>query len=242
MRVFTIALGLVVAIGVTSSATSARRKNYPPPPAPLGETVSKADQAGQSRRLYLDLIAGMRRTGRVHAALAHLDAFDKQYPNSADAQILRGDCLVDLKDYAGAQGVYRPLLKGKEAAAAHAGLGRIEGLNGRWAEAGSQFKQAVGLAPTKPDYLNDYGFALLQAGDRADALFRIRQASELSPADARVRNNLIIALAANGNDGEARTLLSTIPDPAERREIEAALVAQAATGIAASAEKPVSQP
>lgn len=239
MRLFTMTTSVVVAVGLAGSAASARRhKNYPPPPPPLGATVTKSDQAGQSRQLYLDLIAGMRRTGRIHAALAHLDAFDKQYPNSADALVLRGDCLVDLKDYAGAQIVYGQLLKGKEAAAAHAGLGRIEASGGRWAEASAQFKLAVGLAPTKPDYLSDYGFALLQSGDQADALFRIRQAAELAPADTRVRNNLIIALAANGSDAEAQSLLSAITDPVERHEIEA-LAAQATT--TATGLKPVAE-
>ena len=219
-------LSAVVAVAVVGCGfAKPPRSNTPPQPMGNIATDMPADRTVQSRRLYLDLIAGMRRTGRAHAALAHLDAFEKQYPNSADAAVLRGDCLVDLKDFAGAAVVYRKLLKGREAAAAHAGLGRIEGLGGRWPAASAEFGRAVGMAPTNVDFLNDYGFALLQAGDRTQALFRIRQAAELAPADARVRNNLILALAATGNEPEARQRLAAIPDPDERREIEAAMAA-----------------
>lgn len=177
----------------------------------------------QSRALYLSLIEDLRRSGKAHAALAHLDAFDRQFPRAPDAAILRGDCLVDLKDYAAATAVYRGLLTGPQAAAAHAGLGRVEALNARWSAAADHYAQAVAVAPTATTYLNDLGFALLNAGRTADALFRLRQAAELAPGDTRVRGNLALALAASGDAAGARQMVSTIPDASERAEIEAEL-------------------
>lgn len=175
----------------------------------------------KSRALYLALIDDMRRSGQTHAALAHLDAFEKSYPRTGEAAILRADCLVDIRDYAGASAIYARLLRGRQAAAASAGLGRIEAIGDRWPSAVDHYARAVSIEPTSTVYLNDYGFALLRAGRPADALFRLRQAAELAPADSRVRNNLALALAASGDEPAARRLVAAISDPAERSEIEA---------------------
>lgn len=180
----------------------------------------------RSRALYLALIEDLRKSGKAHAALAHLDAFDRQFPSAADAAILRGDCLVDLQDYGQAAAIYRSLLKGPAAPAAHAGLGRVAALGDRWAEAAEHYAGAVALAPTSAAYLNDYGFALLNAGRPADAVFRLRQAAELAPSDARVRGNLVLALAADGKEAEARGLLAGLPDRVQRAELEAELAAR----------------
>ncbi|HWK34844.1 tetratricopeptide repeat protein, partial [Sphingomonas sp.] len=160
-----------------------------------------------SRTLYLSLIENMRASGQVHAALAHLDAFDTQFPRSDEAAILRGNCLVDIADYPGAGAVFQRLVRGRHAAEAFAGLGRIEALNERWPAAVAHYARAVQRAPTQPLYLSDYGFALLRAGKPADAVFRLRQAVELAPADTRARNNLILALAAAGDEPAARRVL-----------------------------------
>ncbi|WP_419816565.1 tetratricopeptide repeat protein [Glacieibacterium sp.] len=180
------------------------------------------------------MINDMRQSGRTHAALAHLDAFDLQYPRSNDAAVMRADCLVDIKAFVEAATIYRKLLKTETAAAAYAGLGRIEGLNDRWAGAVSEFGQAVARAPTSSTYLNDYGYALLKAGNLEQALFRTRQAAELAPTDVRARNNLILALSATGDAAGAAALLAAITDPVERADVRAAIAA-AATTTAASA-------
>jgi Flp pilus assembly protein TadD len=188
-----------------------------------GVAPAQEPPKGASRGFHLALIEDLRRSGKPHAALAHLDAFDKQYPRAADAAVLRGDCLVDLKDFAGAAAVYRTLLGGPQAAAAQAGLARVEALNGRWPMAADHYARAVALAPTQASYLNDYGFALLNAGRAGDALFRLQQAAELAPADAKVRNNLILALDATGDRAGAQRLLASVPDAGERAEIAAEL-------------------
>ena len=123
----------------------------------------------------------MRRSGKPHGALAHLDAFGELYPRSEQASVLRADCLVDVQDYA-ASAIYRKLMWSPQAAAA-AGLGRIDALGGRWDRAADYYAQAVEAEPTSPVYLNDYGFALLKSGKADQALLRLRQAAELAPAE-----------------------------------------------------------
>lgn len=131
---------------------------------PIGKPRAITGRDARSRALYLALIEDLRRSGQVHAALAHIDAFDRQFPRADDVAVLRGECLVDLKDYAGASAVFQRLMRGDQAAAAYAGLGRVEALNTRWPMAATYYARAVQLAPTSPSYLSDYGFVLLRAG------------------------------------------------------------------------------
>lgn len=215
-------MALAVAVGIDGGVALAQDGAGP---ASLGKPVAITGSDARSRALYLTLIENLRRSGQVHAALAHLDAFDSQFPRAADAAILRGNCLTDIKDYAGATAAFHKQMRGSQAAAAHAGLGRVEALNGRWAEAAASYARAVQLQPTLPAYLSDYGFVLLRAGRPGDAVFRLRQAVQLSPGDTRARNNLILALAASGDEAGARALLAQISDATQRAEIEAELAA-----------------
>lgn len=215
--------GVMITVAIAAVGTVAPVMAQQATPSPLGTPQAITGRDAKSRALYLALITNLRNSGQVHAALAHLDAFDRQFPRADDAAVLRGNCLADLKDYAGASLVFQRLLRGRQAAAAYAGLGRVEALNERWSSAVANYASAVQLAPTSPSYLSDYGFVLLRAGRPWDAVFRLRQAVELSPGDARARNNLILALAASGEAAEARRLLATVADAGQRAEIEAEL-------------------
>jgi Flp pilus assembly protein TadD len=88
--------------------------------------------------------------------------------------------------------------------------------------------------PTNVAYLNDLGFALIQAGRKDEGLFRLRQGLELAPGDVLVRNNLIVALRKAGRDDEASGLVETIKSPVERRAAQSLLATVAASAPAAS--------
>src|SRR5690606_36370718 len=60
--------------------------------------------------LYLKLIADLRASGRTHAALAHLDEYDRSYPRDVRAAILRAHCLTDIGAFEQATAIYRRLL------------------------------------------------------------------------------------------------------------------------------------
>jgi len=181
----------------------------------------------RQRKLYLEVIDGLRREGRPYAALAHLDAFDAMFPGDAAAQILRADCLVAVGDLAAAEGVYRGQLAGGLADQAEAGLGRIQARRGRWDAAVAAFERAVKRRPAQAAYLNDLGFALVMAGRAEEGVFRLRQAAELVPGDAKVRNNLIVALMRSDRADEAGRLLAAVTDPGERDEVQAILASYA---------------
>jgi Flp pilus assembly protein TadD, contains TPR repeats len=224
-RRLTAVLGLALAWGTVAAAA-------PPEGAATGAAPVTLDPAAKpSRDLHLQLISQLRESGRAHAALAHLDAYEREHPRDARAGLLRGDCLADIGDYAGAEKTYRRLLRTQQAADAYAGLGRVAGLQGRWSEAATQFGEAVKRAPISARHLGDLGYALLRAGDAAGAVFRLRQAAELAPGDARVRNNLILALEAAGQHEAARRLLDQVRDPADRKALEEAREALRASGF-----------
>jgi Flp pilus assembly protein TadD len=169
----------------------------------------------------------MRTTGKPYAALANLDEFDRRYGHDDEVDALRGDCLVDIGEYAKADAVYHKLLQGAAAGQAYRGLGRSAGQRGDWAAAVGSFSEAVRREPAAADRLNDLGYALLKSGDAPAAVFRLRQAHDLAPADVTVFNNLILALSAAGSRPEAHALLEKL-DPAARLRIAAVLAAQEA--------------
>ncbi len=176
-----------------------------------------------SKKLYLTMIADMRTRGRPWAALAHLDEFDRLYGRDAQAAVLRGDALLDVEDLAGAEAAYRGQLKGAEAAPAYRGLGRIASRRQDWPEAAKMFAEAVRRAPTTPNYVSDLGYALLKSGDRQGAVFRLRQAHDLAPEDPVIRNNLILALNALGDEAAVKEATARLS--AEDRKAVAAMIA-----------------
>lgn len=182
---------LLLAVALAAAVSTAALAQGPAPSGPA------LDEAGR-RSLYLGVIDSLRGQGMTHAALAHLDSFERQHPHDPRARVLRADCLVDLEDFAAAETLYRALASGPVAPQAEAGLGRIQARRGQWAAAAAAFAKAVALRPTHAPYLNDLGFALLQAGRTEEARFRLRQAAELAPEDLLVRNNLQLALKGEG--------------------------------------------
>lgn len=201
------ASGLVLALAGASPALAA--------PAKPGAAVAATPE------MHLKLISELRASGRPRAALAHLDAYDAKTPRSPRAQVLRADCLVDVGQYDAAQAVYARLLKGPEASAAYAGLGRVAALRGDWKAAAAQFAQAVQRNPVDAPMVSDLGFALLRAGDTAGAVFRLRQAAELAPDNPVIRNNLILAYEADGDEEAARRLLAQVKSADDRKAIAA---------------------
>lgn len=197
--------------------------------------------AASTRRLFLLLVDGLRKSGKSRAALAFLADYDRLYPGDDAARLLRADCLFDTRDYAAAARLYQGLTGGSRAAAAHAGLGRIAAARRAWPRAVQEFARATTLAPADASYVNDYGFALLRTGDYAKGLDALRQATQLDPASRTARNNLILGLTLAGSSGEAAGMVETISDPADRRDAEALLRVRVADNAPAIAGEPKEQ-
>jgi tetratricopeptide (TPR) repeat protein len=190
-------------------------------PSPADQVPQAAAlDADNSRDLYLGIVDKLRESGKSRAALAYLDDYDNRHPGDVRAQVLRADSFLDIQDYARAEAIYRELLDGDQAAAAYDGLGRVAAGRGDWAKARAQFHEAVRREPINVKYLNDLGFAEMHIASYDEALFTLRQATELAPTNAQVRNNLILCLDVAGQGDEAKAMIARIADTKERRAVE----------------------
>lgn len=176
--------------------------------APVADTPPPA-----TRSLYLQLIHQARADGRPRAAIAYLDDFDHRYPGDADARALRVNSLLDLGDIDAAEAVAATL------PAAPALKGHLLAARARWAEAIPFYESAIAASSVDPLLRNALGYAQLRAGQASQAVQTLRSASDLAPSERVIRNNLLLALATNGQRAEVDALLAQIRDPAEREAL-----------------------
>jgi Flp pilus assembly protein TadD len=190
-------------------------------PSPADQLPQAAPlDAENSRDLYLGIVDKLRQGGKSRAALAYLDDYDNRHPGDVRAQTLRADSFLDIQDYDRAEAIYRQLVNGDQAAAAYDGLGRVAAGRGDWAKARAQFHEAVRREPINVKYLNDLGFAEMRIASYDEALFTLRQATELAPDNAMVRNNLILCLDVAGQGDAAKAMLGRIATAKERQAVE----------------------
>ena len=199
--------------------------------------------AKRSQALFLAVIGGLRDQGQSRAALAYLDAFDKEHPGVPDAQLLRAECLMDIGQADRAKPVYAALLKGPYAAAANAGLGSVAATHDDWKHALGSFLEASRLAPSQAQYANDLGFAEVKLGDFNGGIDMLGRASELAPDNRFIRNNLILGLHLSGQDSQAARVIDGIAEPNERRDAQKLLLVPASalampTALHGEPEKP----
>lgn len=151
----------------------------------------------------LALVRQQMAAGKYHAALAHLDGIGSDAP---EALLLRARASRAIADDNAATASYRALLHTCMKAYGYQGLGTLAADRGDLTEALAQLQQARQLAPTDADVRNDYGFALLAAGEIDAALGEFRTAVELQTGDRIALSNLVVTLFIAGRDEEARTL------------------------------------
>lgn len=230
-----LAAGLLMGGLLLAGCTNSTTQRFNPAESALPKAAA-LDQ-DHARKLYLLVVDGMRRDGQARAALAYLNDYDRIYPNDPQASLLRADCLLSIGQADQAAPLYQALTgTGEYAAAANAGLGQVAAQRKQWPAAVAKFQTALSLDPSHAEYVNDLGYAQMQVGDYAAAVNTLGQASELDPANALMRNNLILSLHLAGRDKDARRLIQDIADPAQRRQAEHLLHVSAAT---LGAEQPV---
>ncbi len=200
----------------------------------------EAIDAAKSRKLYLITIDKIAKD-RPLAALAYLDDYDRRFKGDPKASLLRADCLMRVGERTAAEQVYRTLLGGgrgkladMDQGAGWAGLGRVLAARGQWVEAVSALNEAVAKQPINTAFISDLGYAQMMAGDSRGAVFRLRQARELAPQDAMVRNNLILALWAAGETRESEQMLQALSDPDERQELRGQIARRSTGGLTAA--------
>jgi Flp pilus assembly protein TadD len=199
--------------------------DFAPPRTQAATPVKELTATGQAS-LYLAAIDGLVKQQRYGAALAFLDryAVDRKNPEPR-YWLLRGDALLGCARIAEALGAYTKLSATPLAAQGWNGQGRALATAHDWRGARADFQQAVRSDPANADFLNNLAYAELHLGTRADAVRDLRQARELDPRSALVRDNLFIALTLQGDRAGAQAVLADIADNGKREKIRATLEA-----------------
>ena len=148
----------------------------------------------------LGIIRQMLGSGKPHAAIAHLDAARIKSPQS---DLLRADSLRQTGRDGEAAELYRKLLTTCAAGNAHQGLGLIASQTGNVREAIIQLGEASEALPIDPNIRNDYGYALLMAGEHEGALHEFLTAIELAPGHRQAAHNLLLLLFRTGETAKA---------------------------------------
>jgi Flp pilus assembly protein TadD len=168
--------------------------------------------ASGTAQLYLATIEQMLDGDKVHAALAHLDEFDKRYGAQPASRKLRGDALLRTNDVKGAEAQYLALNDPAFAGDRLNGLGKVAAHRDDWSAAVRHFEGAAKANPTEVDFLNNLGFALIQTQDLRESEKVLRRAHELAPSNRRVVNNLVL-LSSRADDPDR--LAELVPDLGE---------------------------
>ena len=169
--------------------------------------------------VHLELAQKIAASGRQRAALAHLDALAADVAASPQAQLLRAETLRQLGKLDAAASVYAELVRGPFAGLAWRGLGLIAAQRDDLPRALAELERARSTAPTDPRVRNDYGYALLLAGQIDAASDEIATAMELDASDERCAANFVLLLLATGRSDAAAKL-------AEQRGIKPAALAE----------------
>ena len=190
--------------------------------SPASDTVKPLDDASTSR-LYLSVVNGLIEQGRYRAALAYLDQYAVKERKTPYFQQLYGEALLGTGQYEEAAAAFAELEGSDLEPDGFNGVGRVRAAQNDWAGAVEYFQKAVNARPSSAEFLNNLGYAQLCVGGETipAAEFNLRQAQELDPGSASIRNNLVIALMMAGKDEQARRLLSGIPTSRERAEVQA---------------------
>lgn len=185
------------------------------------QQLEKAEQLTQvdPKQTYLGLITQMQQANQWYAALAHTEAFERQYGGSAQIRLLRADALRNTGQTLPAESEYRALLGEPDSATqarAHRGLGLLHASQRSYAQAVAQLERARQLNPIDADLLSDLAYTHMLDGQLGAAALPILQAAQLAPNNARVQLNLALYWLASGAQEKATQLLQRLRQPPAR--------------------------
>ncbi len=181
------------------------------------EVDTMRKNAPSEPKVMLALIRESQQQQRYFASLAYIDAYTRQFGDSAELASLRANALRMTGQEDQAQTAYRALLNTDEAASGWHGLGLLAASAGNFTQAASDLAKATAQQPTNAEYLNDLGFARIQSGDLAGARLPLGQAAELDPDNGKVLANLALLLLLQGEEGQAQTVMdkAQLPPPVQ---------------------------
>ncbi|MGR9107269.1 MAG: hypothetical protein ACU843_10105 [Gammaproteobacteria bacterium] len=154
-------------------------------------------------KVELQIIEQLMDSGKLHAALAHLDATRLNSPRETyiRAEILRRTGRAQL-----AKPLYNRLLPGCAAGYAYHGLGLIAGREGNIGTALEHLRKARAELPTDVRVRNDLGYALLLDRQYESARYEFLTVLELDEANDFSISNLVLLLLITDEYPKAQSL------------------------------------
>jgi Flp pilus assembly protein TadD len=154
------------------------------------KAVSCSRKIQPEHQVQLDLVDSLTGRSQSYAALARLES---EGLHTEQHWLRYAQLLAATDQLARAEEVFRSLVVACRSADAYHGLGRVY-IKQSWLEQGlEQLAEARKREPSSGKIRNDFGYALLLAGRREDAVFELRTAFELVNGEGAVRQNLAAA-------------------------------------------------
>lgn len=216
--------GAALVMAVTLTACSVPGGHRPAVPSLRATDAgnSLADSNNKRGGVHLTLIHEMINNGQYYAALAHIQAAQKDAgPNDLRLQLLEADTRRELGQHKRAERLYLSLLGSAVDGQALHGLGLLRAHEGNLPQAIADLKKAAQELPTNAKIRNDLGYALMQVGQYHAALPQLSTAAQLEPHQLRSRRNLIMLMYLMGHPTDAAQLGSQSGlNPAQLKTLE----------------------
>ncbi len=192
------------------------------------------------QNVKLDMIRQLMDSGKLYAALAHLDSTHLTSPQSIylRAEILRQ---TDRAEQAGP--LYRELLDSCMAGKGYHGLGLIAGRYNKIPKAIEYLQKAESELPTDVRVRNDLGYALLLGGQFDSARNEFLTALELDGSDKLAATNMVLLLAVTGKKQEMQAFVTNMNfDPETVKQLSAQAQKIKAANVSSTALHPATKP
>lgn len=161
--------------------------------SPARDAGLAAEPGAPAKQLHTDLVREMVAQGRNYAALAHIEELQSSGGPREELLLLHAQVLARLGRNAQAEREYKQLLSSTFEGEARHGLGLLYASR-NLALSLQYLRSATRQRPTEAGIRNDYGYALLSAGQYPEARLQLATAYELDTAREKYRNNYVLAL------------------------------------------------
>ena len=183
-------------------AADSKNRNTPDYANQETPLLSPEQQKEQERKLQLKLLGQMIDQGSYYAALAHSDAYEKNWGADPQAKLLKADALRLTQQLDPAQQLYTDLVAGNTKVKPQAlhGLGKVAAQKAQWKTAETFLLQALKDAPLSASAYNDLGLVYLMLNQRDAAYVALKKADELDPERNQAKANLALFAALYNDD------------------------------------------
>ena len=192
MKPFCLLISVVMFLGACANNPVDKNVQRDVPNDVITEKITNADRDNQEKNLHLKLVNQMLEQNSAYAALAHLDAYDKQWGVNDESRLLRADALRLTNQIQASQTLYKQLTVSDKTGRAWSGLGKLASGKGDWQNAAVYMQNSINQAPLKAQTYSDLGLCYVLLNQRDEAKTALFKAVQLSPDNVNAQANLAL--------------------------------------------------